>query len=1174
MVGVKRMAPQGRRVLVAGAWLVILFLLPLGALPPDSSVASHPPEYEAVESFGPDGTSSTTFDQVTSIAVDQSAGLVYFLDRPTGILHRFAADGTPADWGGSAPYISGNELGGLVLSSSTVGGLDQVAVDAGSHEVYVTSNNMVTAFAANGEEATFTSGPDAGTNTLTGFTELMGVAVDANGTIYAADQGADFVKVYASSGELLTEIAAANPGTLAVNTAGVVYVIERFEDCCGTFPGKVIEYTPSAFPVVPTTTYSAETGTFGTPEPNAVAVDPSSGDVYLTGNGGHPQTDIFKDTGQFFSTIVGFDEPYGVGVHVDTGYVYISNTVCGPGGCPAVIEVFKLKPVPPPEAPKIENLAVGEVGNTSATLGARINPNSAETNYHFEYGLEDCALNDCIDVPTSSVGIGDGHDLVAVSHDIAGLLPSSTYHYRLVAENPKGSDEESGVFRTQGSGLGFELVDERVWEMVSPTNKYGAKITPGLDDGHIQAAADGNGFVYLTGGSIEEHPAGSRQSTERSNALAQRGSGGVWNSKDLTPPNSRVVPVSVGAKNEYKIFSPDLSEALLEPRDGLALSPEASERTPYWRQNSEPPLYRPLVTGKEGFANVPPDVKFGGAAAVSDVNIRAATPGLDHVVLTGVGLASGVPSGATYKWFDGQLEVVSVLPDSEGGGFVPGPGSSHSTPGSGDRSMRHAISDDGARVFWSSWSDGSTPLHLYVRDTVADETARIDIPLGGGDTDSGNPFFEGASADGSAVFFTDSADLTPGASPAGADLYRCELPLSAPLAGCSDLLNISAPLPGSGESAEVLGMVPALSEDGTRAYFVARGRLDTEANLAGDFAVPAQPNLYFWQDGEGVRFIATLSERDNPDWATFPGATFSTEARLSAVGSPNGRHLAFMSERSLTGEGNFDAAWEPVERVFRYDALADRVDCISCHPTGAGPDGAVISSDEEPLIDARVQWEGRLVGSVVPQSPVIGLSSRFTPLHRTRVVHDNGRIYFNAIDGLVPADSNGEWDVYQYEPGGTGTCASSAADADTAVTAGGCLSLISSGTADRPAGFLDASEGGNDVFFLTSAPLSALDQDKENDVYDARVDGIKQTLEPPAECLGEACQPPPVVPNDPTPAGNTFQGPGNLKPKPPKRCPKGKRKVKRQGKVRCVPRKNRKSQDRKPRAGQDRRAAR
>jgi hypothetical protein len=91
---------------------------------------------------------------------------------------------------------------------------------------------------------------------------------------------------------------------------------------------------------------------------------------------------------------------------------------------------------------------------------------------------------------------------------------------------------------------------------------------------------------------------------------------------------------------------------------------------------------------------------------------------------------------------------------------------------------------------------------------------------------------------------------------------------------------------------------------------------------------------------------------------------------------------------------------------------------------------------------------------------------------------------------------------------------------------------------------------GCDVFFTTSVLLP---QDPgQIDVYDARVGGgFPQPVTLPI-CEGETCQGPSNPPPEfPTPASATFNGPGNVKPKP-KRCPKGKRKVKRKGKVRCV----------------------
>jgi hypothetical protein len=205
------------------------------------------------------------------------------------------------------------------------------------------------------------------------------------------------------------------------------------------------------------------------------------------------------------------------------------------------------------------------------------------------------------------------------------------------------------------------------------------------------------------------------------------------------------------------------------------------------------------------------------------------------------------------------------------------------------------------------------------------------------------------------------------------------------------------------------------------------------------------------------------------------------------------------------------------------------------------------------LVDPLPLLTDRWVAAVLPEparKDEVGIS-----LYRPHVMLDNGRVFFNAIDSLVPADSNRNWDIYQYEPSGTGDCSASGGAA-VAQTGGGCVSLMSSGTGEEESGFLDASESGDDVFFLTSAGLGGTDEDEELDVYDARVNGIPDMLHPVSECAGEACQPALGPPNDPTPASEAVRGPGNAK-----QCPKGKRKVHRNGKTRCISRKHHKHKE-------------
>jgi hypothetical protein len=756
-----------------------------------------------------------------------------------------------------------------------------------------------------------------------------------------------------------------------------------------------------------------------------------------------------------------------------------------------------------------------DVTATTAILHAEMDPLGVEAEVWLEYGTSD-GYGQIIALGN----LGNGFGLVVRQAALVGLQPGTTYHFRFV-----GRDERDGhiyavygrdrSFTTQFGGIGFDLPDNRIWEMVSPADKHGASLALNTETS-IQASADGNGVVYSGSLPIEADPEGFR---EFSTNLAQRDGQGLWRSKDITTPNAKLAPLSSSNGGEYKLFRPDLSEALLEPRSGTPLSLEASERTPYWRRNSEPPSYRPLVTDKEGFANVPPGTGFGGEAdpsrALAYVRIQAATPDLRHVVLMSERpLGPGtVPFNGIYEWFNGDLEPVSVLPDAEGGGMV------EARLGSGANSVRNAISTTGSRIFWSSLFPGG----LYLRDS-GDVTSRLDVKRGGTGEGTAQPIFQGASTDGTVVFFTDSQQLTPGASPSGFDLYRCEIPEGAAAAGCATLSDLSAPA-GAGKSAEVQGIVSALSADGSRVYFVAKGVLNADPNQNGDAPISGAPNLYRWENGDGVRFIGTLSAEDRANWGMpgtvpAPGRTQS----LSATASPSGRYLAFTSQRNLLGYDNRDAATnEPVHEVYRYDAVADRLDCISCNPSGARPHGRIPG---RALVDPLSLWQGQTVAAVVPEA--FSLYEEGITIYRPRVIFDSGRVFFNAVDSLVAADSNGEWDVYQHEPFGVGDCTATSGGASLSVMAGGCVSLLSSGTAEEEAGFLDASATGDDAFFLTAARLSVLDGDEELDVYDARVNGVEAIRPLHTECLGEACQPAGQAPNDPTPASAAFKGPGNV----------------------------------------------
>jgi hypothetical protein len=85
-------------------------------------------------------------------------------------------------------------------------------------------------------------------------------------------------------------------------------------------------------------------------------------------------------------------------------------------------------------APAVTTGAASAITSTSATVAGSVNPNGAETKYHFEYGT-----TDTYGTSTPEKSAGKGAKVKAVKADLVGLATSTTYHYRLVATNASGT---------------------------------------------------------------------------------------------------------------------------------------------------------------------------------------------------------------------------------------------------------------------------------------------------------------------------------------------------------------------------------------------------------------------------------------------------------------------------------------------------------------------------------------------------------------------------------------------------------------------------------------------------------------------------------------------------------------------------------------------------------------
>jgi hypothetical protein len=125
-------------------------------------------------------------------------------------------------------------------------------------------------------------------------------------------------------------------------------------------------------------------------------------------------------------------------------------------------------------------------------------------------------------------------------------------------------------------------------------------------------------------------------------------------------------------------------------------------------------------------------------------------------------------------------------------------------------------------------------------------------------------------------------------------------------------------------------------------------------------------------------------------------------------------------------------------------------------------------------------------------------------------------VFFQTEESLLPEDTNGRLDVYQWE--------------------NGHLALLSTGRSEGESFFGDASETGEDVFIFTRQQLVGQDTDENMDVYDARVGGgiASQTpFPPPTPCGESSChETTPTPPTFPQTASEGLSSEGNVEPVP------------------------------------------
>ena len=261
----------------------------------------------------------------------------------------------------------------------------------------------------------------------------------------------------------------------------------------------------------------------------------------------------------------------GIAVDSRTGDVYVVD------GGEEKVQVFIAET---PAKPTVAGLAAQDITPSEVALSAQVNPEGSDTRYYFQYGTAECVSEPaaCTDVPAApGIDLGAGFGERAVSTTLAGLLPSTTYHYRLLAGNGLGSAEGSqtmGTFDTLPSSAGL-LADGRAWELVSPPKRTDrasnrserrrpAPGLPGRERDHIRQRP----------GRLRPR----RQPRPRTDpgSISARSESG-WSSQDVMTPHKEGEGLEAGEPAEFRFFSNDLALSLVEPPGGNV---QASEEPP------------------------------------------------------------------------------------------------------------------------------------------------------------------------------------------------------------------------------------------------------------------------------------------------------------------------------------------------------------------------------------------------------------------------------------------------------------------------------------------------------------------------------------------------------------------------------------------------------------------
>jgi hypothetical protein len=742
------------------------------------------------------------------------------------------------------------------------------------------------------------------------------------------------------------------------------------------------------------------------------------------------------------------------------------------------------EPKQAPKSPVVESLSTRGITEDEAVLHATVNPQGLETTYRIEYvsrqGFEEGGFAEATLAREGTLKAGlVGQPLTA---PLGGLSPGGEYLIRVVAESEGGNAEKQSSFATyRGFGGSSGCANEAFRGGASaalPDCRAYELVTPPDTNGRAPLGLGLLGIYFTTS-----------QASPDGKVLSFQVQGGSLPGYEGTGSLNGDPYRAIRGTDAWgaEATGPNGTEATAV----LAGSPSLDQGYSFWKaEGAGTAVLAPSGTYYLRYPDGHSQILGQGSLATDyHASPHLISEGGEHVIFgSSTALEPGAPEDGTTAFYDldattGTLRVVSLLPGDQ-------------TPAAGQSAFSPGASLDGKGVAFTVGN--SSPLYLRVNDEKTFEAA----PEGA--------TFEGIAEGGERLFYLQGGNLFA---------FDAQTETTIPFAESGDVT------------------VTTVSPDGSAAYFLSPSVLAGE-NPEGAVAQPGAHNLYLSREGQ-LSFVGTVSKLDANGK---PGANIEIglglwERGLEVGGSlgqvplrstSDGKVALFESRANLT---EYDS--EGHDEVYRYDAEAETLQCLSCSVIGS---------------PAKSNADLQSIRTNFPDPEPL------TAYDYTENFTDGGRrAFFESDEPLVLADTDGLKDVYEWEQEGTGSCK----------TQGGCLYLISSGHSVHVNYLYAVSKEGHDIFFRSSDLLLSRDAGETPSIYDARVEG--GFPEPPqrnGECLGEACQPAAVPPNNATPGSSSFQGSGNVKQEGKERkarCAKDKRAVKSRGKTRCVAKHTKKS---------------